>query len=260
MTPAQASGHPNFVTDVPVQGPTDEGMRAADCWQAQNRLPAKPACVDCDGPIPAWARTADVGISFGGVGVRGFALGAAGDPEIYSKLTADQQAWVGAAFSKLNDLIVQKTGTKCSSWAPAIGPASTCFQGWYNAAPEGRAAPLRTDGVFDESTLCALLKIVGSDPTNFPASFPDPTKQHCQPATAPAPAPAAAAAPAPTAPTPTPPAAAAPAAITSAAPAPAKGFSTGAKIGIGAVGAATLGGIIYAASRKRNPKRRREGQ
>lgn len=56
-TPAQASpAVSNFVTDVPVQGPTDEGMRAAGCWQAQNRLPGRPGCSDCVNPIPLWAQ------------------------------------------------------------------------------------------------------------------------------------------------------------------------------------------------------------
>ena len=56
MTPAQASGRYDFVEDVPVQGPTDPGIRAADCWWTQNVLPVKkPACVDCNGPIPKWA-------------------------------------------------------------------------------------------------------------------------------------------------------------------------------------------------------------
>src|SRR5262249_31799998 len=36
QTPAQAYGSPDFVTDVPVQGPTDEGLRAQACWWVQN--------------------------------------------------------------------------------------------------------------------------------------------------------------------------------------------------------------------------------
>ena len=48
-TPAQASGHQNFVTDVPVQGPTDEGIRAASCHFAAT-LPARPPCVER--PLP----------------------------------------------------------------------------------------------------------------------------------------------------------------------------------------------------------------
>ena len=66
-TPAQVSGRYDFVTDVPIQGPTDEGIRAADCWWTQNVLPQPsgngsksgapgpgPACSDCNGPIPRW--------------------------------------------------------------------------------------------------------------------------------------------------------------------------------------------------------------
>lgn len=57
QTPAQVSGNYDFVNDVPIQGPTDPGMRAASCWWTQNVLPVKdPACVDCKGPVPTWAR------------------------------------------------------------------------------------------------------------------------------------------------------------------------------------------------------------
>jgi len=56
VTPAQAYGHPDFVTDVPIQGPTDEGMRRLACCWARTRLPQKPACVDCEGPTPMWTR------------------------------------------------------------------------------------------------------------------------------------------------------------------------------------------------------------
>jgi peptidoglycan hydrolase-like protein with peptidoglycan-binding domain len=59
LTPAQATGQYDFVTDVPVQGPTDEGLRAASCWYAQNMTPQTPPCApraDCTGPIPQWTR------------------------------------------------------------------------------------------------------------------------------------------------------------------------------------------------------------
>jgi len=284
-TPAQAYGHPDFVTDVATQGPTDPTMRAGSCWFAQNRVPHDPACVDCGGGlIPPWAKTSHrggmpglSGISFGGRGVLGFAFGAAGSPDIYASLTADQQSWIGAALSKLNDKIVQTTGTTCPGWAPAIGPASKCFQSWYNMSygpPVGPANPLRTDGVFDEDTLCALLGITGAYPTDFPTAFPDPTKQHCQgaaavvvppePPAAPAPTPATPVAPAPAATAPVAPATPVPAAAEPAlvAPSPAaiaaKGgvnvfghhFTTGEAIGIGA-GVVVLGGLIYAGTRKR---------
>ena len=53
VTPAQAYGHPNFVDDVPIQGPTDEGMRRLACCYSRS-LPQKPPCVDCEGPLPMW--------------------------------------------------------------------------------------------------------------------------------------------------------------------------------------------------------------
>jgi hypothetical protein len=55
LTPAQASGHPDFVTDVATQGPTDPGQREAACRWAQT-LPTRPGCVDCTGPLPPWLR------------------------------------------------------------------------------------------------------------------------------------------------------------------------------------------------------------
>jgi hypothetical protein len=254
MTPAQAYGHPTFMDSFGPGGPTDKGLRGSDCRWAQNRLPAKPACVDCEGPIPMWTKTklspagrnqfSGIGeaIAFGGVGVRGFAIGAAGDADIYAKMTPDQQAWVGATLSKLNDQIVKSTGTTCATWAPAIGPASGCFQLWYNATygpPKGPANPLRTDGIFDADTLSALQGIIGSYKSDFPTPFPG-----VVPMTTPAvPTAPAAAAPIP-----------APAAAIPTAPAEQKKLSVGAMVGIGTAGAVVLGGIIYAATRK--PKRR----
>ena len=285
-TPAQAYGHPDFVTDVPIQGPTDQGLREASCWFARNRVPKDPACVDCgNGPVPSWARHSlcpanrgpgsGIGeaISLGGRGVLGFAFGAAGSPEVYSTLTLDQQSWVAAALSHLNDNIVKSSGTSCPGWAPAIGPASSCFQAWYNgnyAAPNGPANPLRTDGVFDEDTLCALLGITNSYPLDFINVFPDPAKQHCQGGAAvvqppPAPVSPAPISPAPAPVSPPPPVAPAPATPPLVAPSPAAiaaksgvnvlgvNLSKGEIIGIGA-GVAAVGGLIYAGTRGRRKK------
>ena len=56
MTPAQAAGG-SFVTDVPVQGPTDPGMRSSACqWAAS--LPKGGTCVDCTGTLPPWLKRA----------------------------------------------------------------------------------------------------------------------------------------------------------------------------------------------------------
>ena len=224
MTPAQASGHPNFVTDVPVQGPTDEGVRAADCWFAQNRLPAKPACVDCNGPVPSWARTTGVGdlmetISFGGKGALGFALGGPGDPDVFATLTPAQQTWVQGSLVLLNSKIMTGTGTACPTWVdPGVNlkAAVNCFQLWYNlnyGTGQGSKA-LRTDGVVDADTLASIKMIAGLHTADFNVPFPD-----------------------------------------GAAVVPAKGLSTGAMVGIGVAGAAAVGGVIYAATRK--PRRGR---
>lgn len=234
MTPAQASGQPDFVTDWPVQGPTDEGIRAADCRFAQDRLPAKPACVDCNGPVPPWARTAGLGgpimetISFGGKGARGFALGGTGDPDIFDALNAAQVAWINNTLVKLNDQIVKASGTSCPTWTdPSAGPwknAVGCFQIWWNAnlaSPKGPGKVMRTDGVVDSDTLAALQTVAAMHPADFPTGFPGP---------------------APAMP---------PAAIEK------KGLSTGAMVGIGVGGAAVLGGIVYAATRGGSKRRRR---
>ena len=231
MTPAQASGQPDFVTDWPVQGPTDEGIRSADCWFAQNRLPADPACVDCNGPVPAWARTKGLlgegpmeTISYGGKGALGFALEGPGDPDLFDALNAAQVAWINNTLLKLNDLIVKASGTSCPTWSdPTAGPwkpAVGCFQIWWNAnlaSPKGPGKVMRTDGVVDADTLAALQTVASMHAADFPTAFPGP---------------------APT-----------PAAIEK------KGLSTGAMVGIGVAGAAVVSGIVFAATR--GGKRRR---
>lgn len=232
-TPAQTYGHPT-IDDVPVQGPTDPGMRAADCWFTQNRLPTQnPACVDCGAQNPMQQQSSGlVGerVSLGRAGALGFAIGAAGDPEIWSKLSSDQQNWVTNTLVKLNGLIVAQSGTSCPTWGPAINLAGGCFQVWYNsvyAAPKGPSKALRSDGVFDEDTLCGLITVAGIHATDFPTPFPDPSKQYCQV-------------------TPT---------NTATAIVPAKKLSTASMVGIGLTGTALLGGIAYAATRR--PKSRK---
>jgi hypothetical protein len=240
VTPAQASGQPNFVTDWPVQGPTDPGIRAGDCWFAQNQLPAKPACVDCDGPVPAWARTTGLAggqametISFGGVGVAGFAVGGAGDPDVFDGLDAAQQIWVRDALVKLNDYVTSTSKTSCPTWTdPRLNPLSGavgCFQSWFNANfSKAASQTLRADGVLDEDTLCALATVTGVyHAPDFTTPFPDPLGKHCQVKPAPATA------------------------------VEKKGLSTGAVVGIGAAGVAVVGGLVYAATRGGGRRRRR---
>lgn len=255
-TPAQVSGNYNFVTDVPVQGPTDPGMRAAACWWTQNVLPVKsPACVDCNGPTPLWANnpTAWGGgwPQYGGNGgsncsgdrvvrrgsrqVAGFSLDGPIDPP--ATLSSDQQTWVVATLVNLNTQIGQSTGSSCQSWQPPstnLAAAVSCFQGWYNA--NGRGS-LRTDGVLDRDTLNALVGTAAAHPADFTTPFPA----------------------ASVVPPPAPPPVVAPAVVPEPPPVPATSMlssipklSTNAMIGIG-VAATTIvvGGVVYVATRSR---------
>lgn len=166
-------------------------------------------------------------ITFGGRGARGFALAAAGDPDVWATLGPNQQAWVTDALVKLNDLIVRTTKTTCPTWAPSITAAGKCFQFWFNGAkvgltkPNGSPLVLRTDGVFDQDTFDALRTVVGMNPKDFPTPFPGTALLG----------------------------------VTEEK----KGLSTGAMVGIGVVGATVIGGIAYAATRKpRRSARRRK--
>jgi len=226
-TPAQSSPGFDFVTDVPVQGPTNEQMRATDCWFAENRIPARPACADCSGgTIPMWARQSGVGelVSFGGRVVGGYALAAPGDPDVWSTLSPAQQTWVMQTLVKLDGLIKATTGTSCATFGPSITAAGGCFQGWYNKnfLPINPAAKvLRTDGVFDQDTLDGLRTVAALDPKNFPTPMPGTEL----PGTAPA--------------------------------EEKKKLSTGAIVGISAAGAAVLGGVVWVATRKKSRRTRR---
>ena len=209
MTPAQAYGHPTL-DDVPVQGPTDPGMRAADCLFAQTRLPVKnPACVDC-----TYGPGLGESISLGGSRVSGFGIG---DGDIFAQLSTDQKNWVLNAINTLNTQIVTTTKTTCPTWAADIQHMSGCFQLWYNATygKSGASITLRTDGVFDQATFDALKMISSLHPGDFPAPPPQP--------------------PAPPPQTPV---------------EAKKGLSTGAIVGITAAGAVVIGGVLYVITRK----------
>jgi len=229
MTPAQASPGFDYVTDVPVQGPTNETMREASCWFAQNVVPARQSCVDCGGgTIPMWTqqsispiRGASNGVgervSFGGRVVGNFALAKAGDPSIWETLTPAQQQWVMEMLVALDAKIREQTGTSCATFGPSITAAGGCFQAWYNAnylPINPQAVPLRIDGAFDQDTLDGLRTVAvtalgRSDP--FPGTTAPGTTTYEEK----------------------------------------KKLSTGAMIGIGVVGAAAIGGLAWAATRKR---------
>ena len=192
-------------------------------------------------------------ISLGGARRFGFSLGAPGDPDVFASLTAAQQAFIVSALSTINAKVTQG-GTSCATWADPnlnLAAAVGCFQSWYNANYVGQAASpttktaLRTDGAVDAATVCAVVWLttgpLGADfPTKFPQTAASPwincTIQTIDPGSMASPAPAPAPTPTPT-PTPTP------------AAAKSKGMSTGAKVAVGAAGAAALAGLIYAATR-----------
>ena len=227
-TPAQAYGHPKFVTDVPVQGPTDPDMRATDCWFAKNVLPARPSCVDCEGQTPMnqtlvsprnYPGMVGERVSYRGAGALGFALGASGDPEVWTKLSADQQKWITESLTMLNNLIYQSTGTTCPTWGPSVTAAGGCFQSWFNSnmpgmtKADGTPLVLRTDGVFDQDTLDALRTAAALDPGHFTTPFPGTKLPGLEKQK--------------------------------------EGLSKGAMIGIAAGGAAVIGGIAWAITRKK---------
>ena len=168
-------------------------------------------------------------VSLGGRGALGFAIEAAGDPDVWTKLTADQQMWVSTTLNTLNNQIVVQSGTSCPTWGPAINLAGGCFQAWYNKnyGASGASKSLRSDGVFDQDTLDALIMIAGLRKKDFPTPFPGGaiTPTTVQPVSAPAAAPGK--------------------------------LSTGAMVGIGVAGAAALGGIVYAATSGHKSGRRK---
>ncbi|KKM19082.1 hypothetical protein LCGC14_1659220 [marine sediment metagenome] len=165
MTPAQANPDvADFVTDVATQGPTDEGIRAADCWYVQNVLPAQPACVDCKGPIPRWAQqslstvrgeSAGIGdqISLGGVAVRGFGIGVItptfdSDRAITVTLGGSFTVPVGSSITvalPIGSQLWQSPGVVTSN-AKVVAPSYPATTNGFVAAAPGAAVLTGTPG------------------------------------------------------------------------------------------------------------------
>lgn len=162
------------------------------------------------------------GISFGGVGVQGFALAASGDPEVWSKQSPAQQVWITDTIKKLNKQIVDATGSSCPTWNESnIASITGCFQVWFNAnygakltGANGAPIMLRTDAVFDQQTLDALRTVAGMNPKDFPTAYPGTQLPGLT--------------------------------------GDGKKLSTGAIAGIAVGGAAVVGGIIYAVTHKKS--------
>lgn len=164
-----------------------------------------------------WAKTNGlVGeqIALGGARVPGFSLSGPND-DVWTTLSAAQQSWVSEALNKLNDTIMQKTGSRCATWGPSITAAGGCFKQWFNAnyggkmtGADGKPMYLTPTTVFDQGTLDALITVVGIH--QLMPAYPG-----------------------------------------SATPAEEKkGLSKGAMIAAGVVGAVALGGLAYAATRR----------
>lgn len=163
------------------------------------------------------------------------------DPAIDTGLAAAQMAWVQNALLILNDKIMSTSGSSCPTWADPTAhlPAAVqCFQLWWNTHYAGTGKPgipLRTDGVFDEDTLCALQTITSMHPEDFPIPFPDPTKQFCKPASP----------------------LAAVAKVHRGIVNYLESLSTPAKVGIGVAAVAAVGGTVYAVTRRNTNRRKR---
>jgi hypothetical protein len=211
LTPRQAAQvmhdagtYGDWVEDVPIQGPTDRDIRTADCWWKNHVLDK--ATDEAGRIVPQWTqnslcignRLTNSGV--GGVGEtirRGGALGqspaaspavqpsagpAGPPPGIWSKLADAEAHWIASTIIQLNALILKAGNKPCTAWpadllqddATAIAkmPAAVaCFQGWFNLNGKPKTA-LRTDGVLDESTACALMLTAGQHPADFPTPYP----------------------------------------------------------------------------------------
>jgi hypothetical protein len=215
LTPAQAAEvarangtYNDWVTDVPVQGPTDPGIRAAGCWWKDNVLDK--VTNEQGAVVPRWTQSSPLCVDGGAReaiyrgGKRIGALGAdppaaatpataapatgsaspapAPPPGIWSRLSDAESHWIASTLIQLNTLILKAGNKPCVTWpadllkddASAVAklPAAVaCFQGWYNTnlSPNWK---LRTDGTLDEATACALVVTTGQHAADFPTPYP----------------------------------------------------------------------------------------
>ncbi len=180
----------DWVNDVPVQGPTDPGIRAAGCWWKDNVLDKvtdhqgamvprwTQSSVLCMGPSPLRSGVGGVGetVRRGGALGADAALAAGAPPGIWSKLAPAEAQWVLATLAQLNALILKSGNKPCASWPadPTTAPpaAVACFQGWFNTNIAQAADKLRTDGTLDHATLCALITATEQHTDDFPTKYP----------------------------------------------------------------------------------------
>lgn len=159
-TPAQAAAimqangtYYDWVTDVPIQGPTDPGIRAADCWWKKNVIDR--AVTDDQGAmVPRWTQHSlcvgerpCAGVAGVGESIRrgGMRLGALGQdppaaapagaptaaapaspppaasappppPGIWSRLSDAESHWIASTLIQLNTLIIRAGSKPCVTW------------------------------------------------------------------------------------------------------------------------------------------------
>lgn len=190
-TPAQAANimHNNgtygdWVTDVPVQGPTDPGIRAAGCWWKDNVLDK---VTDRQGAmVPRWTQSSVLcvngrpcpGVAGLGDAVQAptaAATAAPAPPGLWSKLSPAESQWVVSTLTQVNALVLKAGSKPCATWpttvTTALPAAVACFQGWFNANSKPDK-PLRTDGTLDDATLCWLVELTRQHATDFPTPYP----------------------------------------------------------------------------------------
>jgi hypothetical protein len=200
-TPAQAANiaHRNgtygdWVIDVPVQGPTDPGIRAAGCWWKDNVLDK---VTDQQGAVvPRWTQSSVLCVrgrplkaGVAGVGdpislrnVEKLANqpattspAAAAVPFAGAAPDARESQWVMNTITQLNALILKAGNKPCATWpadpTKAMPAVVACFQGWFNANNHPSDA-LRTDGTIDDATVCALIAVTKQHTADFTTPYP----------------------------------------------------------------------------------------
>jgi len=125
-------------------------------------------------------------ISYGGRPVAGFGvldnLGLSG-ADIYNALSSDQRTWLASAMQTFEGARRDAGASACPEWPQTFQTvadfqaAVACTQAWINA---GNPGLLRTDGVMDESTLCAIQFEAYKMPPYAQNRFPDPSGKFCK--------------------------------------------------------------------------------
>lgn len=124
-------------------------------------------------------------LSHGGRQVAGYGL--AGDfglsgADIYAALSDEQRTWIVGAMQAFEDAIKSKGAGACPAWPQSfqtqadVKGAVQCTQAWIAAG--GNA--IRTDGVLDEETLCAIQYEAYKIPAFAQSRFPDPSGKFCK--------------------------------------------------------------------------------